>query len=568
MSDGGGGGGVVSGGDPDSGGAPGMGGHRYYMGMHMGVCRGPVDELVEIRVGDRTVKMLDSPTENVSGEIIGYEPAPDYGAVTESGGAGGLPFPVPIYATPSTVRGNPVIPGGANAIRANTAVQIESADLFGGDAREGGIRGRMDVMLGGPTQTPLEALRLMVGAAAIPAWRKIFTIFYDGMICAVNPYPKTWKMRVRRTVSGWDGAVFSSGNAKIVLSGAPDPSFPDSTEEIHAMNPAHIIYECMTNREWGRGLSSAMIDVPAWQATAAQLYAEGFGMCVKWSRTDEIQNFVKGVIDTIAASLYQDRSTGKLVLKLIRNDYVFADLPLFDASTGLLAISEATFGAPGECANEVVVHWKDPVTDGDRSSRAQNLAALQSAGGAINSINRDFAGIPTADLANRVAQRELRLVSMPLRRFKLTLDRRGWQVYPGSVIRVRDVSRSIPDMALRVAHVSEAGIENGRIEVVATQDVFSLPSTAVTANQGSVWAPPTLDPCLGRIRVLEVPYFMLAANMTAADLAARTPESTFLGVLAEEGQSLNTTYTVMTHTGAPSVDEAAVDGSMFCGYTP
>jgi len=542
MSDGGGGGSGGAGGDPDSGGANGSGGHRYYMGMHMGVCRGPVDELVEIRVGDRTVKMLDAVTTVTPGAIIGYGPPPLYGENSD-----GAIFNVPIYDSDVTTTGAPVVPGGVNAIRDNA---------------------KLDVLFGGPTQAPLEALKTMLGVSQMPAWRKVFTLFYNGLICSVNPYPKAWKMRVRRTTSGWDGAVFSSGNAKIVLSGAPDPSFPDSTEEIHAMNPAHIIYECMTNREWGRGLSSAIIDVPAWQATAAQLYAEGFGMCVKWSRTDEIQNFVKGIIDTIAASLYQDRSTGKLVLKLIRNDYVFADLPLFDASSGLLAISEATFGAPGECANEVVVRWKDPVTDGDRSSRAQNLAALQSAGGAINSINRDFPGIPTADLANRVAQRELRLVSMPLRRFKITLDRRGWQVYPGSVIRVRDVSRSIPDMALRVAHVSDAGIENGRIEVVATQDVFSLPSTAVTANQGSVWTPPTLDPCLGRIRVLEVPYFMLAANMTAADLAARTPESTFLGVLAEEGQSLNTTYTVMTHTGAPSVDEAAVDGSMFCGYTP
>lgn len=31
----------------------GVSGYRYFFSIHMGICRGPVDELVEIRVGDR-----------------------------------------------------------------------------------------------------------------------------------------------------------------------------------------------------------------------------------------------------------------------------------------------------------------------------------------------------------------------------------------------------------------------------------------------------------------------------------------------------------------------------------
>ena len=34
-------------------------GYRYLFGIHMGVCRGPIDELVEIRVGDRTAWVID-----------------------------------------------------------------------------------------------------------------------------------------------------------------------------------------------------------------------------------------------------------------------------------------------------------------------------------------------------------------------------------------------------------------------------------------------------------------------------------------------------------------------------
>lgn len=528
-------------------------GFRYYLSMLMGICRGPVNEVVEIRIGDRTATLREQhggPHDQFA--IVGYD------------GSG-----QPIWGSTATQYPK-IVPGSANAITSYRQVYVDSYELFGGERKEGGVLGLLDIFFGNSVQNVPSTVHTRLGSTSAtgPSFRGVLTLFFDGMIAGVNPYPKTWGVRVRRTTAGWDGTVFASNLATVVLTGQSDSYHPDSPTEIRAMNGVHIVYEVLTNRAWGRGLPAHRIDTDSWTAAAQALFNEGFGLCMRWTRTSQVDSFAAEVLETIAANTYQDRATGKIVIKLIRNDYVAEQLPLFDTESGLLSITEATFGAPSEVINEVVVRWRDPVTGEERTSRAQNLAAIQSAGGVINSTTREYLGIPTAELASRVAQRELRLVSVPIRRFSLSLDRRGWQVYPGSVIRIRDLRRNIPEMVVRVASVREGGLRDGKIDIVAVQDVFSMPATANTGTQGNVWQPPNSRPCLGRVRVMEMPYFWLARNLSTADFNALDSASARLGTVVEEGQTLNTSYSIAVRSGAPTSEDQPIDGSYYCGYTP
>ena len=72
-------------------------GYRYLLGLHMGISRGPVDELVEIKVGDR--------------------------------------------------------PAWRGSVTGNETIQINAENLFGGEDAEGGVAGPLTVLMGGPTQT-------------------------------------------------------------------------------------------------------------------------------------------------------------------------------------------------------------------------------------------------------------------------------------------------------------------------------------------------------------------------------------------------------------------------------
>lgn len=587
------------------GGGGGIAGYRYYFGIHMGVSRGPIDELILVKVGDR------------------YAWA---GSVTESG-----------------------------------SITIDAPQLFGGEKGEGGVQGNLHLMFGEPTQVASPQLEAMHGTA-MPGYRRIFTAFFDGLVSMMNPYPKPWKFRIRRALQGWDGPVFYPETCVIPLT---RPVYPGETERditwydtphiiatttinkalsvgdrsfdvpapagsvfdgvlilsygneyalvlgteysvtgttitvltdifdstdvvpwvvtyqytglygsgglavgtsfIHAMNPAHIIYETMTNREWGRGLDRAEIDEAQWRETALQLYNEGFGLCIKWSRQEPIESFVQGILDTIGAVLFTDRKTALLKLKLIRGDYVADDLPLFDAESGLLEIREAPVAASSNLINEVHVKYHDPVTDKPRKVRVDNLAGKQATGGAVNLLSKEYIGVPIGSLAGRLAQRDLRATGIGLRRFTVVLDRRGYEIEPGGVFRIRDLARGVRDLVLRAGRIEDGTLTDGKITISAMQDVFGFPSSSYVGDEPPAWIPPRRRPCVGRSEVFEMPYFMVNRNLSPADFATVDDTQAYLGTVMEMGQPLNAAYSLAIKNGVPHSSENPPDSSYVCG---
>lgn len=589
-------------------------GYRYLFGIHMGISRGPVNELVQIKVGGKNAW---------------------FGSVKD-----------------------------------NTALFISQPDLFGGDDGEGGIRGTLTVMMGGPTQTAPSTLATVL-KTPMPGFRRMFTAFFDGMVTAINPYPKKWEFRARRTTAGWDGApwypekatisivrettqgeteqsgeaqnvsdanavlvfetspgVFTAGvnptglvtsidsvymrvydgttipfaetadytvdenfiqftEAGIVRAGGPlqiteqefvieytydlnttNPNAEPGTGLIQAMNPAHIVYECYTNREWGRGLPSSAFDDENWRAVADKLFAERFGLCIRWTRTDSIQSFIQVILDHVGAVVYPDRTTGKIKIQLIRDDYVREALPLFDNESGLLEISEAAVSAQAQMINEVRVTYRDPISNEDRTVRANNIASVQAAGGVTNSSTKEYKGLPTSELASRVAKRELRSLSPSIRRFNITLDRRGYDVVPGGVIRVQDLARNIPDMVLRIGTVDYGSLRDGRIKVVAMQDLFGLPTRGFTTIGPPQWTPPNSRPCVSYSEVFELPYRSVYRAFSPADFSFIENTDAYLGVVADAGNPLNQSFDIAVRSGAVEPEDAAPDGSYLCGLPP
>lgn len=446
-------------------------------------------------------------------------------------------------------------------------IQINAPSLFGGETAEGGVEGALHVMMGEPTQTAPADLVSMAGQPQ-PGFRRMFTAFFNGMICAMNPYPKAWKFRVRRTTAGWDGPVFMPSIATIVSSRPMKEGEVSASGEIHAMNPAHIIYECLTNREWGRGLPESALNIPSFELAAQTLFNESFGLCLRWTRSDTIEAFVQGVLDHIAATLYQDPVSALLTLKLIRGGYVIDELPLFEPGRGLLSVTDAPVASAGSYVNALRVTWHDPIHDEEQSTTVHNLASLQASGGVFNMVTRTYSGIPTADLAQRVAQRDLQTLGLELRKLTVQLDRSAAKVRPGDVIRVRDLSRSIRETLLRVASYDDGTITNGVITIVGVQDVFDLPRVSFTGGQSSGWKPPTTKACIGRNEVFELPYVVYARYLRPADLAYITEETGRIGSLVEQGQPGNVAYRMAIRSGAPTPDDTPTNSDGYCGYVP
>lgn len=135
-------------------------GYHYYLGLHFGLCHGPVDALQSVVIGER---------EAWSGQQA------------ETG-----------------------------------TISINKPDLFGGKKREGGVVGDLSILMGTSGQSVNSYLQAKIGGT-LPAFRGILSAVWNGgKVTANNPYLKPWAFRVKRILQGWStGAAWYPEKATI-----------------------------------------------------------------------------------------------------------------------------------------------------------------------------------------------------------------------------------------------------------------------------------------------------------------------------------------------------------------
>lgn len=467
-------------------------GYKYGFAIHMGLSRGPVNVIKEARVGDLTVWQ---------------------GAETE-----------------------------------NNEVSINKPDLFGGDTKEGGIVGTLTMMFGAATQSVSNTIKSLMGGF-VPDFRGVTTLFYRGQISSNNPYPKQWDIRTARWSAGWDidetdgyrTGPWYEPKARIVLADGA----------IDAMNPAHIIYECYTNRDWGRGYHPTLLHEASFTAAANTLCAEGFGLCILWNRQTDIEEFINTVLSHIGGVVYPDPETGQIALKLIRADYDPGTLPVFTYDSGILEASEDETGGEDSSFSEIIVKYVDPIAKAEASVIEQN-AALMQANGEIKSTTASYPGIPTAELAHRVARRDLDL-QLATRRQKLIMDRRAWKLTIGTPFKISLPDRGISEMIVRVGEYTEGAFTDGRITLKVVEDYFGLPATGYTSPVESGWTPPDMSTPAATARVEEATYRDLAVLLSSADRAALAADASYISVLAVQPTGTAIYYDLATAAAGESI---------------
>ena len=348
---------------------------------------------------------------------------------------------------------------------------------------------------------------------------------------------------MRRALKGWDGPVWYPEKAVITLTD------PDSGDTIKAMNPAHILYELETNRDWGRGKPAARLDDMSFRTAADQLHSEGLGLCLRWVRTDSIDSFAGSVLDHIAGNLFTSRTTGLRKLTLVRSDYAVEDLPHFTPESGLLEIQEDDNSASADAANEVVVTWRNPVDNSKRQARERNLAAIRAAGGRVISVQTEYLGLPTYELGARIAKRDLR-AKVSAKRWKLVLDRRGRDIEPGAAFRFSAPSRGLSNIVVRAGRVDEGALGDGRITITAVLDVFGMPSTTFSTVPPSGWVPPLTTPqAVNQCKLSEVTWRELVQAIDPANLGLLDPSAGYIGILASRPNGLSLGYYIQSKVG-------------------
>lgn len=123
-------------------------GYKYYLGMHLVLCHGPIDFIKKVRVDNRLA----------------------WSGFTSGG-----------------------------------RISIRKPGLFGGEDREGGVSGDVDIDMGRPDQTPNTYLKARLGDD-IPAFRGVVSAVLRQAYLGMNPYLKPWAFRAQRVYAQADGS--------------------------------------------------------------------------------------------------------------------------------------------------------------------------------------------------------------------------------------------------------------------------------------------------------------------------------------------------------------------------
>ncbi|MCR6497103.1 phage tail protein [Thermomonas sp. S9] len=479
-------------------------GYRYRMGLHLVLCQGPVDAVQEIQVGDRTAW----------------------------GDASRAP-----------------LPSGHGLGR----IRIDAPRLFGGDEREGGVVGDVDVMGGAPTQGRNDYLMGRLGAA-IPAFRGVLSLVARKILLATNnPYLKPWAVRVRRFTAGWHDTGWGLTEAEVRAWDADTGAFVTV-----GMNPAHILVQCLTDPHWGMGYPLSAIGNGFGQA-ASVLASEQFGLNLIWTRQQPIESFIAQVLDHIGGILYVDPERGTFELKLLRDDYWIDDLPLLGPDE-IVRMERFERAQWGELPNEITVVYTDWATGGEATVSVQNLAAIQLQGGVINQ-RRDYPGVNFGPLAARLALRDLRTLGSPLARMTFTIAPSALErpPLPGDVFLLHWPRLGIERMVVRVTGIDTGALGAIEWRIEAVEDVFGMTDTVLSPPPPPIEEPPLapLPPAL--VLAVEVPYWELARNLSRADLAQITDTDTYVGALAAAGGQGQLNWRLATGPGSASLEAVATE---------
>jgi hypothetical protein len=470
-------------------------GDRYYMGLHMALCYGPVDAVLEIEAGERTAWT---------------------GTVTTS-----------------------------------SAINIDAPDLFGGDEKEGGIVATVDVMMGTSAQAANDYLT-GVQTGAQPGYRGVLgLVVRQGLLTSNAAYIKPWAVLTRRILQGWQaGSAWNAARAVI--------SLPDSRQ---GMNPAHIVYECLTNSRWGMGYNAGIIDLPSFEAAADLFHAEGMGLCIGWQRQESIENFIEIVAEHAGMVVGQNPRTGLFQLVPIRDNYEPATAPLFDPSNITTLESYQRAESPDK-VNEITITWTDE-RGKDQPATAQNLASIQSQQ-AIVTQTKAYPGLPTAGLAQRLALRDIQAQTTPLARVRFRANRSASGLAPGQIIRFTWPKLGITALVLRVLRVSQGPVTMGIIEVEAIEDVFGLPAATYIAQPPGGWLNPNNPPAAATLRVVEeASYLTLLGELPTAEFDALGADDGYIAATAARPTQDAVDYGLWERTGSDPYELAADDRGVF-----
>lgn len=317
-------------------------------------------------------------------------------------------------------------------------------------------------------------------------------------------------------------------------------------------NPAWVLYDLLCRPVWGLGIDPDDVDLDSFQAAADILEDEGHGCSIVIERAEDAARVFAAIESQVDGVVYEDPSTGKITLDLIRNDYDPDDpdeVPVINIGDIVDDTYESDDIHLRDCPNEMRVNY----TDRARGYKKDTTPWQRDANAAARGSQRrptefDAPGCMTAELAAEINARELAVVSRPLRSIKLKVSRKFYALKPGRPVKVNlpDEPYLIDNEIYRVGELDFGQLADGAIKMRLIRDVFdqaTYPPPHPQVNPDVFTLPPLTERVFA-----EAPWFLQYLLNLAGDPTALTTQR-ILALAAPEAGSVATLYRCLSQSG-------------------
>lgn len=412
-------------------------GHKYFLGVQVFFAFGPMDELIDFRLDNKTV------LNNIS----------------------------------------------VNQDANQCVFVMNKPTLLGNDDPNNGVSGKVRLYKGTRTQPQNEYLRSKWGEVEASAFRPLIYAVFEQCYLGNTDTPPPPSLIARRCPN------------TLGLSGGMENIDGDA-------NPAAWCYEVMTDDVWGLKIPTSQINIESFKAAAETLFNEGMGVSMKVETATPGRDVLAEVLRHIDGIIFPDPQSGLYEMKLARDDYDVNALELFDNANILPDSFEISRTSWEDTKNTIIVNFVDRDEDYTvQPVQYQDGANVFVRGGQITSESIDFLSFTKRANALAAAARASKVRGSPLARVQFATDRTGYALRPGQVIKLSKPDYGINNAIMRVIEVNYGTLDEPKITVVCTEDIFAINAFAYGTPEDTGWVPVyAASQPLRMFRVVEAPF--------------------------------------------------------------
>nr|WP_086937502.1 phage tail protein [Thaumasiovibrio occultus] len=400
-------------------------------------------------------------------------------------------------------------------ITSNQRIYINKPTLFGEADKAGGVRGHVDMMFGDANQEQNDYLLAKCAKGGLlSAFRHLTSLVFRQTYMGNSSFPPPVAIEVERIQTGWDGNPMW---------------YSEKADTGNGLNAAHLVHELIECPEWGAGNTN--VDNAAFTHVADQLWNERFGLNIHWFRQQPVEDFIKDICRYINGHVFTDEITGKVTIRLARDDFDPNTLPVLNEQH-IRTVRNAKRHTAADIVNTLTVTYTDPNTHEKAAITVVN-SAMRAAVGRTIGETVNFPMIQDAALAYKVAMRELKLLSSRLLTAEVLCDTTAAHFQPGDVVKIEFPAAGL-NHVMRVQKKRRGSMDKPETRLQVIEDVFSSTSGVFTPPPPSDWQVPLSEPQpVVRQLAMEAPYWALASTLKPSELASMSDDSGLLLWLAQ-----------------------------------